>query len=180
MPPPTTPTPSSSSTPANSSGGTTSAIAVGVSVSIVAAIIIGATLYFFWRRRQGPSSERTISQRRRETVLKPNHPASQVTPFPSGAAPFTLRNDIPRLAHRPGENMRIATRRSDGGWDFSRPLNYTPTSTSFDGPSSPSSYFSTRKDKKYVGELNRGFFEADADGVPPPAYFPRSSLGSSS
>lgn len=77
--------------------------------------------------------------------------------------------------------MRIATRRTDGGWDFSKPFNFTPTSSSFDSPScsSPSSYFSS-KDKKYTGELTtRGFLEVDVDGVPPPAYCARMSLGTS-
>lgn len=94
--PPSSPIPSPSSMPANSSGGSSAAVAVGVSVSIVALIIIGATFLFFWRRRKGSLSDGIPTLRKGQSV-KPSHPASRVTPFPAGVAPFTLRNDIPRL-----------------------------------------------------------------------------------
>lgn len=81
------------------------------------------------------------------------------------------------LAHRPGENMRIATRRSDGGWDFSRPLDLTPTTVNFDTPTT--AHFPSRKDRLFPNEPpTRGYVETDVEGLPPPAYCARSSVES--
>lgn len=80
--------------------------------------------------------------------------------------------------------MRFARRRSDGGWDFSAPLDIHPPGVSpfADSASSicPSptmsvstSSFFMRKEK-LPGELTtRGYVEFDVEGVPPPAYTPR-------
>jgi len=76
--------------------------------------------------------------------------------------------------------MRVARRRSDGGWEFDdmKP----PALTSFDlpppspSPSTSPSYF--HKDK-LPGELTtRGYLEQDMDGVPPPAYAPSETVTS--
>lgn len=74
--------------------------------------------------------------------------------------------------------MRVARRRSDGGWDFAEPLAIQPPtlpyaesvySASARSLSSPTS--SLFKKEKLPGELTtRGFIEADVEGVPPPAY----------
>lgn len=70
--------------------------------------------------------------------------------------------------------MRVARRRSDGGWDFSEPLAITPPSAPFaeslhPAQSSPSN--SIFKKEKVPGELTtRGYVETDSEGLPPPAY----------
>ncbi|KAJ8518641.1 hypothetical protein ONZ45_g4323 [Pleurotus djamor] len=49
------------------------------------------------------------------TALTQNHFAARITPFGS------IGGEAPRFVHAPGANMRVATRRSDGGWHFSDP-----------------------------------------------------------
>ncbi len=75
--------------------------------------------------------------------------------------------------HRPGENMRVAYRRSDGGWEFhqaessqSVDLQREPTmSTLYSRPTN------TKEKKLRPGELTtRGYVEPDLEGNPPPAY----------
>lgn len=89
---------------------------------------------------------------------------------------------IYHVAHNPGEAMRVARRREDGGWEFSEPLNirpvpFTPEFGSSTCPSPTSSVATStifRKDKKLLGELTtRGYVELDGEGLPPPAYTPR-------
>lgn len=86
--------------------------------------------------------------------------------------------------HKPGEDMRFARRREDGGWDFSTPLAIDPFAAApFEGPSrcaSPtstigaSSYYS-RKEKLPGEPTARGYTELDIYGVAPPAYSPRAT-----
>ena len=84
-------------------------------------------------------------------------------------------------AHRPGEAMRVAHRRDDGGWEFSQPLTIQPvqfTPELRSACTSPTSSIATttilRKEKKLPGELTtRGYVELDGEGLPPPAYTPR-------
>jgi len=49
-------------------------------------------------------------------VLLPSHPASHITPF--GSIPVR-----PIFNHQPGSNMRKATRREDGTWEFNESLD---------------------------------------------------------
>ncbi|KAG6844936.1 hypothetical protein H0H87_002269 [Tephrocybe sp. NHM501043] len=66
--------------------------------------------------------------------LDSNHPAVHITPFglPDG--------ETPRFKHTPGSDMRIATRRLDGGWQFSDPQPpFTPSGASNRVVPSPSS-----------------------------------------
>ncbi|CAL1711910.1 unnamed protein product [Somion occarium] len=153
-----------------SAGGSTTGIAVGVSLGCVFLVISGIAFYFWRRRRQAKGSTRTINDSRRHTTaaaVDPNHLAARVTPFFPG-------QEVPRFTHRPGENMRVARRRSDGGWDFSEPLAITPPSAPFaeslhPAQSSPSN--SIFKKEKVPGELTtRGYVETDSEGLPPPAY----------
>jgi len=179
---------SSSSTPSSvPSGGSNAAIAVGVAIAVVAVIIVGASLFFFLRRRRLNSRVETSNKGHRVTILDASHPASHVTPFPSRAMfaiSQTHNHDGPRFSHRPGEGMKVASRRSDGGWDFSQPLDVSsPFSKSTDNIPSPSStVFSlqTKKEHKVPGQITtRGYIEADPEGLPPPAYCAsRTSLGS--
>lgn len=84
----------------------------------------------------------------------------ELTPFP--------------IVHNPGENMRVAYRRSDGGWEFhASDLNLPGASV--DLQREPTMALSTRshtKEKKLnPGELTtRGYVEHDVEGNPPPAY----------
>ncbi|KAI0782966.1 hypothetical protein C8Q75DRAFT_786084 [Abortiporus biennis] len=178
------PTPSTSSPPTSPSGNST-AVAVGASIGVVMAFLIGASLYFFirWRRRRNAMAE---LKSHRVTYIESDHPAARVTPFRSGA-PFG-----PSFEHNPGEGMRVARRRDDGGWEFSDPLDFsaTPIVKPYDFtsesplPSPSSTVFShspyAKKEPKIPGQLTtRGYIEIDHEGLPPPAYCPsRTSLGS--
>lgn len=78
--------------------------------------------------------------------------------------------------------MRVARRRSDGGWEFDE-LTKPRTLASFDmpppspSPSSAPSY--CHKEKLLPGDLTtRGYIEHDVYGVPPPAYAPSDSAPS--
>ena len=78
--------------------------------------------------------------------------------------------------HKPGENMRVAYRRSDGGWSFHQPTEPSHSvdlqreatmSTMLSRPMQ-----STKEKKLRPGELTtRGYVEPDADGIAPPAYY---------
>ena len=81
--------------------------------------------------------------------------------------------------------MRVARRRSDGGWDFTDPLSpfsaspmtpprfpYARAESIYSLQSSAAhSTTSFIKKDKLPGELTtRGYVEYDAEGLPPPAY----------
>lgn len=82
--------------------------------------------------------------------------------------------------HQPGQNMRVAYRRSDGGWEFtaeptpSQSLDLTRDLTMY-------SRTNTKEKKLRPGELTtRGYVEPDVEGNPPPAYYHDGSLFSDS
>lgn len=47
--------------------------------------------------------------------------ASKITPFNPSSSSLDLHGTAPRFIHTPGANMRIATRLSNGVWQFSEP-----------------------------------------------------------
>ena len=74
--------------------------------------------------------------------------------------------------HNPGENMRVAYRRSDGGWEFGEPAATSPPPTTSFDLMRETTLPSSKEKQLRPGELTtRGYVEDDdADGVPPPAY----------
>ncbi|OBZ65820.1 hypothetical protein A0H81_14122 [Grifola frondosa] len=156
------------------------AVALGVTIGALVLVALAGTTFWMLRRRQQQSvdGEKVVANaRHRRTMVvsvDPAHPAFLVTPFgaPGG--------DIPRFVHKPGENMRVAHRRSDGGWEFEEMAPPPPRAT-FDLTraltQSSSSVHSMREKKLKPGELTtRGFVEHDSEGNPPPAYYPDDSL----
>lgn len=182
-----TPTPSSS--PSSSHGSNGAAIAVGIIFGILAVILLVGMTWWLLRRRklQREVKEAQITSRRPKTVVDPNHLAFRVSPFASpGDAPRfgdyishkvlclpCIELVYVVIGHNPGENMRVAHRRPDGGWEFT---DMEPSSLSPFDPAPLSPALSSRttlllKDKLLPGELTtRGFIERDMDGVPPPLY----------
>ncbi|GJE97350.1 hypothetical protein PsYK624_135660 [Phanerochaete sordida] len=152
------------------------AAAVGVTVAVVLTLLVGGGVFFYLRRRrEGVQAIETGNAGRRSQVLDRFHPAAKVTPFAGDG-------ETPRFTHIPGEDMRVARRRSDGGWEFSEPLSISPAPFAremhFTSCPSPTSSIATttmfsRKEKQYAGDYNRGYIELDAEGLPPPAYSPR-------
>ena len=88
--------------------------------------------------------------------------------------------------HNPGENMRVAYRRSDGGWSFheatpnpSVDLQRVATTSTMYHPRPSQS--GTKEKKLRPGELTtRGYVEPDVEGNPPPAYYHDESVFSDS
>ncbi|KAJ3554434.1 hypothetical protein NM688_g3114 [Phlebia brevispora] len=161
--------------------GSATAIAVGVTVSIVSVVLLGVAGFFYMRRRRMAGPTRLEEpEDRRSVVLERSHPASRVTPFGVG-------NDAPRFHHKPGEDMRFARRRDDGGWDFSAPLVVDPfarapsrnegSSSRCTSPTSSigaTSYYSN-KEKATKDMTAHGYFDVDVYDVAPPAYTPRAT-----
>lgn len=94
------------------------------------------------------------------------------------AEPGTFANHRPRTVHTPGENMRVAYRRSDGGWSFHEAMHKANQANQASGSGdlqrngTMSTMYSRPKDKMLrPGELTtRGYVETDFEGNPPPAY----------
>ena len=166
--------------------------AVGVTVTILLLGLLGAAGYVY-KRRQGRVARINEPDGRRSVVLERSHPASRVTPFAAGYSEpcfrtWTRSHGCIRKAHSrsvhvdhtPGEAMRFARRRSDGGWDFSAPLMISPSGPSpFDSacaspasPMSPAPWYS-RKEVLPPTSTNRALLDVDPFGVAPPAYSPR-------
>ncbi|OCH91058.1 hypothetical protein OBBRIDRAFT_551670 [Obba rivulosa] len=160
----------SSAAPSPSSSSNVGAVAAGVTIALLVFFaLLGALFWLVRRRRQQRLGVHTA---RRTTLADLRHPAYIVTPFGSPSA------DSPRYLHNPGANMRVARRRSDGGWEFDEIKPRTLASFDLPPPSpSPSSSPGySHKDKLLPGELTtRGYVEHDVYGVPPPAYAPSES-----
>lgn len=175
-----TPPPPTNS-PTTSSGSPSVSIVVGVVIAVV--LILLAPLAWFLIRRhrriQATAQDSVkFSSGRREVTVDPAHLASRVTPFSVNGNGEPIG---PQYNHRPGQGMRVAIRRDDGGWEFSGPsVENTPTTpfshASMSNCPSPTastftSYSYATKDKSRPGDLTtRGYVELDADGLPPPAY----------
>ncbi|KAL6304962.1 hypothetical protein BKA93DRAFT_825299 [Sparassis latifolia] len=144
-------------------------IAIGVSIGVVTFLTLLGIGYWTLRRRRFHAPVHGF-HRHTSSVVDPSDLACRVTPFGSPGG------EQPRFAHNPGENMRVAHRRSDGGWEFSDVEQDPLTPADFTPPprlsgSTRSSLSPSAKDKLKPGELTtRGFAELDADNNPPPAY----------
>ncbi|TFK50813.1 hypothetical protein OE88DRAFT_1659901 [Heliocybe sulcata] len=155
-------------------------VAIGISLGVLGFLVIVGII--FWvlrlrRRARGVQDATSLTDRNhqkylRHTDVDERHPANRVIPFgaPGG--------ETPRFTHTPGANMRIATRRSDGAWDFIEPGGPLTPAISHDTdsmmPPSPSStvVMGSRKDTtiKPWQFTNRDFEDLGSAGVPPPAY----------
>ncbi|OJT12168.1 hypothetical protein TRAPUB_11278 [Trametes pubescens] len=178
----TSATASASSTVSPSQSKSATALALGISLAVVAVLVIcGLAVYFVRRRhkaKQDAEKADEISAHRRTYMVSvdPNHLAARVTPFGVDAPEL----EVPKFVHQPGQNMRVAYRRSDGGWEFT--TEATP-SQSLDLARDLTVYSrTTTKEKKLrPGELTtRGYVEPDVEGNPPPAYYHDGSLFSDS
>ncbi|KZT04834.1 uncharacterized protein LAESUDRAFT_727693 [Laetiporus sulphureus 93-53] len=151
-------------------------IAIGVSIGFIAVLTIVSGIVLH-RRRRNPHviASEPRKEVRRSTILELSHPACRVTPFGSP------EEDTPRFMHTPGANMRVAHRRSDGGWEFTEiqpdsasMLDFSPSRVSLSAHST-FSFPSKDKLKLKPGELTtQGYVEreldVDVEENPPPAY----------
>ncbi|KAI1783498.1 hypothetical protein LXA43DRAFT_977115 [Ganoderma leucocontextum] len=175
---------SPSATPAQSHAAT--ALALGISLAVVGSLVLGGLALYCVRRhlRNKKAQERAeaISSHRRTYMVSvdPSHLAARVTPFGVGMnAPDV---EVPKFVHTPGENMRVAYRRSDGGWSFHEAMNQANQaggSADLQRNGTKSTMYSRPKDKKLrLGELTtRGYIDSDVEGTPPPAYHDESVFG---
>ncbi|KAI0827615.1 hypothetical protein BC628DRAFT_1338193 [Trametes gibbosa] len=166
-------TSSASATSSSAQSKNATALALGISLAVVGALVFGGLAIYFvrrrYRRKQRVQKEEEVSSHRRTYMVSvdPDHLAARVTPFGVDSPEL----EVPKFAHQPGQNMRVAFRRSDGGWEF------TPTATpgqSIDLSRDMTTYSRapTKETKLKPGELTtRGYVEPDIEGNPPPAYY---------
>ncbi|KAI0343439.1 hypothetical protein BDW22DRAFT_1169530 [Trametopsis cervina] len=97
-------------------------VAVGASITVVFVVLLAGGLLTIYIRRRTSFARLAEPEQgdntRTSVVLERSHPASRVTPF----TPARQADVLPQFNRTPGEDMRIARRRSDGGWEFSSPL----------------------------------------------------------
>ncbi|KAI0667030.1 hypothetical protein C8Q78DRAFT_983178 [Trametes maxima] len=176
-------TSSASSTISPGDSKSATSLALGISLAVVATLVFGGLAVYFVRRRymRRRAQERAeeISAHRRTYMVSvdPSHLAARVTPFGVDAPDL----EVPKFVHQPGQNMRVAYRRSDGGWDFHH-TTATP-SQSLDIVRDNATFVRapTKEKKLRPGELTtRGYVEHDVEGVPPPAYYHEGTVFSDS
>ncbi|PIL29524.1 hypothetical protein GSI_08332 [Ganoderma sinense ZZ0214-1] len=175
--------PSASSSPSvESHTSSATSLALGISLAVVGSLVLGGLAFYFIRRhlRSKKAQERgqKISSHRRTYMVSvdPSHLAARVTPFGVGVnAPDV---EVPKFVHTPGENMRVAYRRSDGGWSFHEGMHHANHANQASGSGdlqrneTMSTIFTRSKEKQLrPGELTtRGYIDLDLEGNPPPAY----------
>ncbi|KAI0333225.1 hypothetical protein GY45DRAFT_1432487 [Cubamyces sp. BRFM 1775] len=172
---------SSTITPSQSKSATT--LALGISLAVVAALVFGGLAVYFVRRRykrkRAQELAAEISSHRRTYMVSvdPNHLAARVTPF----GVDTPELEVPKFVHQPGQNMRVAYRRSDGGWSFHDSTAVPNQSLDLTRDFTTYSRANTKEKKLRPGELTtRGYVEPDVEGNPPPAYYHDGSVFSDS
>ncbi|OSC98815.1 hypothetical protein PYCCODRAFT_917530 [Trametes coccinea BRFM310] len=157
--------------PAQSKSAT--ALALGISLAVVASLVFGGLAVYFVRRRykrkQAKERLAELSAHRRTAMVSvdPSHLAARVTPFGVDAPEL----EVPKFVHQPGQNMRVAYRRSDGGWEFHHTEPVPNQSLDLTRDFTTYSRANTKEKKLRPGELTtRGYVEPDVEGNPPPAY----------
>ncbi|KAJ7766507.1 hypothetical protein DFH07DRAFT_343973 [Mycena maculata] len=114
--------PSPSSTPANAP----SSAVIPITISVIAVVLLVSLMFItlHFRRKNNKSISAAQARKGREaqpgeTVSRPHPAALMITPAEG--------KGTPRFVHTPGTNMRIATRRPDGAWEFADPrAPFTP------------------------------------------------------
>ncbi|KAG5725271.1 hypothetical protein E4T56_gene12677 [Termitomyces sp. T112] len=89
-------------------------IVLGIIGLLCVAGIIFATLRMKRTDRKLFDDSESFTSPLQDMRLDHHHPAAQITPFGSVGD----ETEGPRFKHIPGSNMRMATRRSDGVWQF--------------------------------------------------------------
>ncbi|KAI0628423.1 hypothetical protein C8Q77DRAFT_458351 [Trametes polyzona] len=165
-------TSSATVSPAQSKSAT--ALALGISLAVVAVLVFGGLAVYFvrrrYKRRRDAEKAEEISAHRRTYMVSvdPNHLAARVTPF----GVDTPELEVPKFVHQPGQNMRVAYRRSDGGWEFTTSTQTPSQSLDLARDLTTYSRATTKEKKLRPGELTtRGYVEPDVEGNPPPAYY---------
>ncbi|KAH9856831.1 hypothetical protein C2E23DRAFT_721834 [Lenzites betulinus] len=175
-------TSSASATPSPAQSSSATALALGISLAVVGALVFGGLAVYFVRRRykrkRQEQKEEEISSHRRTYMVSvdPSHLAARVTPFGVDSPEL----EVPKFVHQPGQNMRVAFRRSDGGWEFTP--NATPAqSLDLTRDMTVYSRGPTKETKLRAGELTtRGYVEPDVEGNPPPSYYHQETVFSDS
>ncbi|KAK2463023.1 hypothetical protein APHAL10511_004678 [Amanita phalloides] len=93
----------------------TQVVILATFVAVLIIVAVGAVFYFTLRWRAYQSEHDPECRPIASTAVDKTHVAARITPFASQP------NLIPQFNHRPGIDMRIATRRADGAWEFSHP-----------------------------------------------------------
>ncbi|KAJ6602221.1 hypothetical protein B0H10DRAFT_663399 [Mycena sp. CBHHK59/15] len=115
------PSPSSSSAPSNAPSH-----AIPVAIAAIAVLFLVSLMLLALHFRRQNKKKTSAAQTRKgrevhagETVSRTHPAALMITPAEG--------KGTPRFVHTPGTNMRIATRRADGAWEFADPrAPFTP------------------------------------------------------
>ncbi|KAJ7166413.1 hypothetical protein C8R43DRAFT_194543 [Mycena crocata] len=113
-------TPSSPSSPSSTPSKAPPSPAIPIAITAIAILLLSSImlLTFHFRRQNKKNIDSVAVRKGREVqegeVVSRTHPAAlMITPAEG--------KGTPRFVHTPGTNMRIATRRSDGAWEFADP-----------------------------------------------------------
>lgn len=134
--------PSSSPSPSSSSPSKAPAPIIPIAIAALAVLLLGSLMLLTFHFRRQNKKKISAAQARKgreaqpgETVSRTHPAALMITPAEGKGTPRfseyslqpVLTSCLCLLVHTPGTNMRIATRRADGAWDFADPrAPFTP------------------------------------------------------
>ncbi|TFK68470.1 hypothetical protein BDN72DRAFT_841758 [Pluteus cervinus] len=157
------PSPSQSSSESPPQSPANLSVVIGAVLGVIGGILIVCIVIYTIRLKRNQKNGE--GQSSHGTIVDRAHLASRITPFGSN------QNRGPTFEHTPGQDMRVAVRRADGGWDFEHPQ--TPLTAHFSGPSS-----SARRQKEQEAKISKeqgkdrdySLDKDPFDVLPPPAY----------
>ncbi|KAJ7062337.1 hypothetical protein C8F01DRAFT_128113 [Mycena amicta] len=138
---------SSSSTTTNPPSSTSSTTLIQIVIVVVCGVLLLCLIMFIiFRRRQNKKQIRKAqAPMRKEPEVQVQVQAGEIVSRTHPAALMITAADgkgTPRFVHTPGTNMRTATRRADGAWEFSDPRAPFAPSIIADASERPSSSYS--------------------------------------
>ncbi|KAJ6584494.1 hypothetical protein B0H19DRAFT_387663 [Mycena capillaripes] len=119
------PSPSPSSSPSSTSKAPTSPI-VPISIAVIAVVFLAFAMLLTFHFRRQNKKKLSAAQARKGREVRAGETVSRAHPAALMITPEDGKG-TPRFVHTPGTNMRIATRRADGAWEFEDPRGpFTP------------------------------------------------------
>ncbi|KAK7023046.1 hypothetical protein R3P38DRAFT_2957225 [Favolaschia claudopus] len=126
--------PSSTSTPSSSSASHSSTLPIVITIVAIVLLLAAMLVAFHFRRRSNKKQSSTAAGVRKGREVQAGETVSRTHP---SALMISDGKGSPRFVHTPGTNMRIATRRPDGAWEFADPrAPFTPALIADDAASS--------------------------------------------
>ncbi|KAJ7082998.1 hypothetical protein C8R44DRAFT_822716 [Mycena epipterygia] len=118
--------PSSSPSSSSSSSSKAPAPIIPIAISALAVLFLGSLMLLTFHFRRQNKKKISAARARKGREAQPGETVSRTHPAALMITPAEGKG-TPRFIHTPGTNMRIATRRADGAWDFADPrAPFTP------------------------------------------------------